>query len=81
MRNFRSGKSVWDEALIGIDMALLLDPSEAEVAAAIAESREILERLRAKPYLERLDAAVARGRRPGERVVSVPARTEVAVTE
>ncbi|MEP7378045.1 MAG: hypothetical protein ABI725_00625, partial [Chloroflexota bacterium] len=51
--------SVLDEALTGVDMALLLDPSEPEVAAAIGASREILERLGAKPYLDRLEAAAA----------------------
>jgi hypothetical protein len=41
-------------------MAQLLDPAEPEVAEAIKTTRAILERLRAKPYLERLDAAAAR---------------------
>ena len=57
---WRGSHSVWDEALTGIDMATLLDPKEPEVAAVIASTRAILERLRAKPYLERLDAAEAR---------------------
>ncbi len=51
---------VWEEALTGIDMATLLDPREPEVQAAATRSREILTRLRARPFLERLDAALAR---------------------
>jgi class 3 adenylate cyclase/tetratricopeptide (TPR) repeat protein len=60
LKGWRATNAVWDEALTGIDMATLLDPSEPEVAAVIDSTREILERLRAKPYLERLDAAAAR---------------------
>ncbi len=51
----------WEEAFIGIDMASLLDPSEPEVRAAAERSREILVRLGARPFIERLDAAMARG--------------------
>ena len=50
----------WDEALCSIDMATLLDPEEPEVRAAAESSREILTRLGAKPFLERLEAALAR---------------------
>ena len=55
---------VWDEALCAIDMATLLDPADPEVRAAGEAAREILVRLRAAPFIERLDAALARGRRP-----------------
>src|SRR4029077_7849978 len=51
---------VWDEALCAIDMATVLDPSEPEVRAAGEAAREILVRLRAVPFIERLDAALAR---------------------
>jgi tetratricopeptide (TPR) repeat protein len=60
LRRWRDVHGPWDEALTGLDMAILLDPAEPEVAAAIANSRSIMERLGAKPYLEKLDAAVAR---------------------
>jgi hypothetical protein len=50
----------FDLALLGIDMAMLLDPEEPEVAAAAAEAREILVRLGARPLVERLDRALAR---------------------
>jgi hypothetical protein len=49
----------WEEALVGIDMATLLDAREPEVQAAAARSREILTGLRARPFLDRLEAALA----------------------
>ncbi|MGO9180120.1 MAG: ATP-binding protein, partial [Candidatus Limnocylindrales bacterium] len=48
---------VWDQALCTIDMATLLDPATPEVATAIESGREILMRLAARPFLERLEAA------------------------
>jgi len=51
---------LWEEALTGIDLATLLDPHEPDVQAAAARSREILTRLRAQPFLDRLEAALAR---------------------
>ena len=50
----------WDEALCAIDMATLLDPAEPEVRAAADSAREILTRLGAKPFLERLEEAIQR---------------------
>ena len=49
----------WEEALVGIDMASLLDADEPEVIAAAARSREILTGLRAQPFLDRLESALA----------------------
>ncbi len=67
---YREARRIWrdlglvfDEALTGIDMALLLDPTEPEVRAAASTSREILERLGARSLLARLDDALAA--RPG----------------
>ena len=51
---------VWDEALCATEMATLLDPSDPEVHAAAEAARATLTRLGAKPYLERLDAAMTR---------------------
>ena len=48
------------EALLGIDMATVLDPSHPEVASVIERSREILTRLGAAPFLARLDAETTR---------------------
>jgi class 3 adenylate cyclase/tetratricopeptide (TPR) repeat protein len=50
----------WDEALCGLDMVTLLDPTDPEVVADAERSREILAQLGAKPFIERLDAAMAR---------------------
>ncbi len=58
MRRWRELGLVFDEALTGIDMATLLDVEEPEVRAAAESTREILERLGAKPLLARLDAAM-----------------------
>ena len=80
LRNWRSVHAGWDEALTGIDMAMLLDPAEPEVAAAIKSTRETLARLGAKPYLARLDAAVAR-ERDGELARPAGRRNEVAVSD
>ena len=60
----------WDEALCGIDVATLLDPSDPEVREAAARARDILVRLEAAPFIERLDAAMAAAARPA--VASVP---------
>jgi tetratricopeptide (TPR) repeat protein len=50
---------VWDEALCAIDMARVLDPTDPEVRAAADAAREILVRLEAAPFIDRLDAALA----------------------
>ena len=82
MRNWRAAGAVWDEALTGISMSQLLDPAEPEVAAIVESTREILQRLKAKPYLQMLEEAVARSR-PAEStaVRAAETRSEVAVTE
>ncbi len=79
LAGWRQTHSTWDEALTGIDMALLLDPSEPDVAAAIESTREILERLGAQPYLDRIDAAVAANKPVLEARAS--AKAEVSVAE
>jgi len=60
LRAWRDLGLAWDEALCGIDMATLLDPADPEVRAAADSAREILARLGAKPFLERLDTAMER---------------------
>ena len=61
LRGWRETNAVWDEVMTGVDMAELLDPADPEVASVLASTRQILERLRAKPYLARLDALANRG--------------------
>jgi hypothetical protein len=46
----------WDEAMTGLEMAVVLDRGRPDVVAAIERSREILDRLRARPFLDRLAA-------------------------
>ena len=60
LRSWRDLGLAWDEALCGIDMAILLDPAEPEVRAAAESAREILVRLGAKPFIARLDTALGR---------------------
>jgi hypothetical protein len=48
------------EALTAIDMAMVLDGTLPEVQAAGATAREIFGRLGARPFLERLESALAR---------------------
>jgi hypothetical protein len=62
LRGWRQLGLAFDEAVAGVELATLLAPSEREMAeapAAIAAARETLERLGARPFLARLDAAVA----------------------
>ena len=59
VRGWRNLKTAWDEALASIDMAILLDRTEPEAQAAAEAARAILTRLGARPFLERLDAAMA----------------------
>jgi hypothetical protein len=81
LRDWRATHSVWDEALTGITMAELLDPRDPEVAKVISSTREILERLGARPYLERLDRAAARETAGTDSPPRPATRPEVAVAD
>ena len=70
----------WDEALAGIAMATLLDPSDPEVRAAADRSREILVGLEADPFIERLDAAMARSRPDDVSALEISSPTEAAAS-
>jgi class 3 adenylate cyclase/tetratricopeptide (TPR) repeat protein len=59
LRGWRDLRLPWDEALTALDMVAVLGPSEPEVIAVAAAAREILLRLGASPFLDRLDAAMA----------------------
>ena len=78
LRAWRDLGLAWDEALCGLDMATLLDPSEPEVLAAAESAREILVRLGAKPFIARLDAATSRSTEA--MVTSAPRAGSTAVT-
>ncbi len=60
LRGLRDLGLPWDEALTAIDMASVLDPADPEVKSAADAARQILERLGARPFVARLDAALAR---------------------
>ncbi len=73
IRRFRDAGVPLDEAFTEIEMATFLDPAIPEVAAAVEAGREILSRLGARPFLERLEAAAGRGS-PARRERAAPAR-------
>jgi tetratricopeptide (TPR) repeat protein len=71
-----------DEALTGLDMAILLGPSVPEVGPLAASAREFLLRVGARPFLGRLDAAMG-GTPPPEPAGepgSIPIATDAAAT-
>jgi tetratricopeptide (TPR) repeat protein len=51
--------ATWDEAVTGISAVITLDPPDKQVRAIAESTRSILERLGARPYIERLDEALA----------------------
>ena len=60
LRAYRKLGLAFDEAAAAVDMAVLLRSPErdaADVGLAIGAARETLERLGARPFLARLDAA------------------------
>jgi len=59
LRRWREIGQLRDFALCAIDFVTLLGPDEPDARAAAEEARPILERIRARPYLERLAAALA----------------------
>jgi len=61
MRRFRDLGLPIDGVFTAIEMATRLDPADQEVGAATEWAREILTRLGARPFLERLEAASRRG--------------------
>jgi class 3 adenylate cyclase/tetratricopeptide (TPR) repeat protein len=68
LAGYRSALAAWrdlglsvDEALTAIDMATLLGPGLPDVDAAAASARDTLRRLRARPFLARLETAMGWG--------------------
>jgi len=49
----------FEAALVAIDMATVLGPDDPDVLAAAAEARPVLERLHARPFLDRLESELA----------------------
>ncbi|HEY6058356.1 MAG TPA: hypothetical protein VIV06_10000, partial [Candidatus Limnocylindrales bacterium] len=80
IRLFRETGAGWramgfafDDALSALDLVVLLPADEPAVRTAAASARTILERLGARPFLDRLDAASAgQPARPAETAGRVP---------
>jgi hypothetical protein len=75
LRGWADFGQAMDEALVGIDMAILVGPSEPEARAAAARAREVLGRMPNSPLLQRLDAAMAHTDRGGSDAQVKPAST------
>jgi class 3 adenylate cyclase/predicted ATPase len=60
LRAWRELGLAWDEAMCGMEMALLLDPGDPEVRAAAESARQTLAALEATTLLARLDEALAK---------------------
>jgi len=67
---------LWDEALIAIDMASVLDPADPDVRDAASTARQTFERLRATPMLEILEDLM--GGRSGD---AKPAEDRAGITQ
>jgi hypothetical protein len=81
LKGWRQAGLAFDEALAVTDMATMLAPSErasADVHEAIAWARETLERLGAKPILERLGVVRGGASNAPRSQMAEPATTEAA---
>jgi hypothetical protein len=67
----------WRQALGALTLLSTIGAGEAEVRAAAESAREILARLGAKPFIERLDAALARSSDRAGRSAALPATAPV----
>jgi hypothetical protein len=66
----------WDQALLGMEAAMFLGPRHPVAAAALENTRRIIQELGAQPFLDRLEALVE----GGTSLPSTPALTAAAVT-
>ncbi|MFH1475354.1 MAG: hypothetical protein ABIG85_05785, partial [Chloroflexota bacterium] len=62
----RSEGSDFEVARISLDFVVLVGADHPATRDAAAEARAIFERVKARPYLERLDAAIARAAPAGQ---------------
>ncbi len=60
LEGWRALRLEWEVALTGLDAVTALDPALSEVRQIATSTREILERLNARPYVELLDRAAQR---------------------
>jgi class 3 adenylate cyclase/tetratricopeptide (TPR) repeat protein len=77
MTRYRSTGLVFDVARTALDFVVLVGGDHAATREAAAEARPIFERVRARAYLERLDAALAR---PAPPAVLIDARDAAGVS-
>ena len=70
----------WDMALTIIDMAELLGPEHPDVRAVAPEAQAILEGLGARPFLARLEAALARPAASAASTATTPSSTIATTT-
>jgi hypothetical protein len=69
IQKWRDLRQPWDEALTVIGAATVLGVDDPEIRRAAAQTREFLVRVRAAPFVQRLDAALehaARSEKTGE---------------
>jgi class 3 adenylate cyclase/tetratricopeptide (TPR) repeat protein len=78
LRSWHELGCVWDGTLTGLDMVMLLDPNDAEVRKVADATRATLTRLGARPFVDQLDAALARS--PTASRPSAPASAPAAVS-
>ena len=71
-RRFRDSGLPLDEGLTASEIATLLDPADPEVRAALDAGRAISVGLGARPFLEQLDAAMARSADPARDRAALP---------
>jgi class 3 adenylate cyclase/tetratricopeptide (TPR) repeat protein len=76
LRAFEERGARFELALVAIDMATVLDPTLPDVRVAIEQARAILVELRARPFLDRLEALAA-----GRDAIGSPAARPEAVSE
>ncbi|MGH2466184.1 MAG: hypothetical protein ACRDGL_00390, partial [Candidatus Limnocylindrales bacterium] len=60
LREWRDLGAAFDQALVAIDMVELLPGPSADLAGIAAAARDVLVQLQARPFIERLDAALAK---------------------
>ena len=61
LRRFEAIESHFPRALVAVDFLVLLGPDEPAAVAAAQEARIVFDRVGARPYLERLEAALTSG--------------------
>jgi class 3 adenylate cyclase/tetratricopeptide (TPR) repeat protein len=79
VRAWREMGVAFEEALTGVDMVTALGPDDSD-PAIVSSTRQILERLGARPYLERLERALGREDRPAAAQVGAPVESGAAST-